>query len=183
VNFFDDTLYLKKSELFVLSYILLKYSKKPYEKLEDLKKFFEMGDSSVSYQNSSLFMNDRDLFELSLNKNFVIGAHTQTHIVLSLLDYKEQEWEILGSKKILQEITGKEIFCFAYPFGLEGDFSEITQKICQENFRYSFSGVKGVCTRFTPRHKIPRFYIPNCDGKFLRGKFLNFSLIFYLGKI
>jgi peptidoglycan/xylan/chitin deacetylase (PgdA/CDA1 family) len=178
MNFFDDALYLKKSEFFVLSYILLKYSQNPYEKLEDLKKFFEMGDSSVSHQNSSLFMNDRDLFELSLNKNFVIGAHTQTHRVLSLLDYKEQEWEILGSKKILQEITGKEIFCFAYPFGLEGDFSEITQKICQENFRYSFSGIKGVCTRFAPRHKIPRFYIPNCDGEVFERKIFEFFSYF-----
>jgi hypothetical protein len=51
MNFFDDALYLKKSEFFVLSYILLKYSQNPYEKLEDLKKFFEMGDSLVSYQS------------------------------------------------------------------------------------------------------------------------------------
>jgi hypothetical protein len=86
----------------------------------------------------------------------------------------------LGSKKILQEITGKEILCFAYPFGLEGDFSEITQKICQENFRYSFSSIKGICTGFTPRHKIPRFYIPNCDGEVFERKIFEFFSYFLI---
>ncbi len=176
--FHNNNLYLKKSEFFVLSYIILKYSENPYEKLEDLKKFFELADSSVSHRDFNLFMNDRELFELSLNKNFVIGAHTQTHRVLSLLDYREQEWEILGSKKILQEIIGKEIFCFAYPFGLEGDFSETAQKICQENFKYSFSGIKGICTKFTPRYKIPRFYVPNCDGEVFEKKIFEFFSFF-----
>jgi len=179
----EEIFRLKKSEFFALAYVLIKYSREPYRYLENLKRFFmvehnKVKDEKNSNQDTSLFMTEDDVFELSLNENFLIGAHTETHRVLSVLDRREQEYEILQSKNVLQKITGREIFCFAYPFGLEGDFSEITQEICKKYFKYSFTGIKRVCSIFTPRHKIPRFYVPNCDGEVFERKI--FEFLYYL---
>ena len=179
----EEIFRLKKNEFFALAYVLIKYSPEPYRYLENLKQFFmvehnKIKDEKNSNQDTSLFMTEDDVFELSLNENFLIGAHTETHRVLSVLDRREQEYEILQSKNVLQKITGREIFCFAYPFGLEGDFSEITQEICKKYFKYSFTGIKRVCSIFTPRHKIPRFYVPNCDGEVFERKI--FEFLYYL---
>ncbi len=47
-----------------------------------------------------------------------IGSHTFNHPDLRSLKNKDVKFEIEISKKILESITGKTIFSFAYPFGL-----------------------------------------------------------------
>ena len=46
-----------------------------------------------------------------------IGAHTQTHRNLATISPSAAEAEILGSKRQLEQVMGKTITTFAYPFG------------------------------------------------------------------
>src|SRR6516162_9491918 len=46
-----------------------------------------------------------------------IGAHTITHPALPLLDEVNQRAEIEGSRTACEELIGKPIYTFAYPFG------------------------------------------------------------------
>ncbi len=46
-----------------------------------------------------------------------IGGHTKTHPRLSRLDLLAMEHEILGSKRELEDLLGKRVSSFAYPFG------------------------------------------------------------------
>jgi len=48
---------------------------------------------------------------------FELGAHTITHPVLPRLSKEEQREEILGSRRVLSELTGKPTRYFAYPGG------------------------------------------------------------------
>jgi peptidoglycan-N-acetylglucosamine deacetylase len=53
--------------------------------------------------------------------DFEIGAHTVTHRSLPMISPEEAEREILGSKTILEEITGSAVDTFCYPRGAYTD--------------------------------------------------------------
>jgi peptidoglycan/xylan/chitin deacetylase (PgdA/CDA1 family) len=65
-----------------------------------------------------------DLVELSAKHE--IGAHTLNHAHLTLIPPSEAKTEIEGSKSYLEDITGKKINMFCYPFGeFNGDTKQI----------------------------------------------------------
>ncbi|MEK7509186.1 MAG: polysaccharide deacetylase family protein [Patescibacteria group bacterium] len=60
-------------------------------------------------------LSDERIRELS--EKFEIGAHTLTHADLTKLSLEEAEREIRGSRKWLEEVTGKPVEIFCYPRG------------------------------------------------------------------
>ena len=58
---------------------------------------------------------------LELSKQFEIGAHTMTHPHLTKVPLDAARDEILGSKKHLERVTGKEVKSFCYPAGYYND--------------------------------------------------------------
>lgn len=74
--------------------------------------------------NQNNRLSDDDIKEIS--KRHEIGAHTINHPRLSAVDTDKATEEIKGSKKILENIIGKPVEIFAYPFG---DFSLEIKKI------------------------------------------------------
>jgi peptidoglycan/xylan/chitin deacetylase (PgdA/CDA1 family) len=68
-----------------------------------------------------------------------IGGHAHHGGKLSLLSEPEQRDEIEYNKRILEEILGHGIECFAYPFGDEGSYTTATQRTLRDlGFRLSF---------------------------------------------
>ena len=55
-----------------------------------------------------------------------LGGHTVTHPILSRLDRKTQEHEIVSSLERIEAECGKRPAVFAYPNGREGDYAEET---------------------------------------------------------
>jgi len=49
-----------------------------------------------------------------------IGSHTRTHADLSTLKDSELDQEVRGSKELLEDLLGKPVQSFAYPFGRYG---------------------------------------------------------------
>ena len=68
--------------------------------------------------------NSELLAQASRNPLVEIGGHTQTHPRLSLLSREEQLFEIAENKTLLEDITGKKLQLFAYPFGQMNDFDD-----------------------------------------------------------
>jgi peptidoglycan/xylan/chitin deacetylase (PgdA/CDA1 family) len=56
-----------------------------------------------------------------------VGSHSITHKRLSQLDPKEAHEELVESKKILENILGKSVELFAFPYG---DYNEETIELC-----------------------------------------------------
>lgn len=54
---------------------------------------------------------------VSIGKRFEVGGHTRTHPDLSRLPAAEATSEISSGREILEEITGKKITSFCYPYG------------------------------------------------------------------
>lgn len=67
--------------------------------------------------------------EMSSN-GITFGAHTVNHPILTNVPLQRAKWEIVQSKKDIEEKLGKEVTAFSYP---NGDFSAEIVKLVQEN--------------------------------------------------
>lgn len=85
----------------------------------------------------------------SENNILELGAHTMTHPYLNRLSIEKQEREIIGSRSILSEITGKPVRYFAYP---GGEYSEDTVELVKTaGYEAAFAVIpqkKGIEMRF-----------------------------------
>jgi len=79
-----------------------------------------------------LFMNWDEICDLSKSKLATIGAHTDTHPVLSHLDHQAAIKEIKLSRDVLQSRINREIRHFAYPFGEFRDISSRDAHIAKQ---------------------------------------------------
>jgi len=93
-------------------------------------------------------MQNIDLLELAANHE--IGAHTVNHAHLTLIPQSEAKAEIEGSKFYLEEILGKKVKMFCYPFG---EYNEDTKQLVKTS---GFSGARTV--KFNGLKDIPDPY-------------------------
>jgi len=68
----------------------------------------EVGDESVPNRHAL-----RDLAKLG----YTIGCHTHTHRDLTTLSMTEVRREVIGSKRILEDLLGQPVNAFCYPYG------------------------------------------------------------------
>jgi peptidoglycan/xylan/chitin deacetylase (PgdA/CDA1 family) len=89
-----------------------------------------------------------------------IGAHTNSHPMLSQSSPDEAWSEISGSKQNLEQALGREISALAYPFG---DSLSVTSREIQmaerAGFQCAFLNVAGGFGTETPRFSLPRVHI------------------------
>lgn len=69
-----------------------------------------------------------EVVEMSRN-NVDFGSHGQSHRILTALSADEVRQELVGSKKIIEEKTGKKVHLFSYP---NGDYNSELKKLVQE---------------------------------------------------
>lgn len=91
-----------------------------------------------------------------------IGAHGVTHTRLSNLDPDEQRYEVMHSKMRLEELCGREIKVFSYPFGCRGDYDRTTLGLCRSaGFRRVAANFPGQVHRWSDPLQIPRQLVRN----------------------
>lgn len=101
-----------------------------------------------------------DLARLSRSPFITIGAHSRSHTALSILTAEEQAAEITGSKRILEETTGRAVDFFSYPFGTRQDYSAETPALCrQAGFKGSYANFRGHIFKSTDPFQIPRMLV------------------------
>jgi peptidoglycan/xylan/chitin deacetylase (PgdA/CDA1 family) len=92
-----------------------------------------------------------------------IGAHTVTHAALSQLTAERQREEIAGSRRDLEAALERQVTGFSYPFGDTG--SGAAAILEEEGFHYACESRNGVAWRRTDQFALPRFWVPNWDGR------------------
>jgi peptidoglycan/xylan/chitin deacetylase (PgdA/CDA1 family) len=91
-----------------------------------------------------------------------IGAHTVTHPALAVLNGKQQEAEIVGSKQTLESWLGRKIQVFSYPFGGKGDYDRRSVEICRAaGFRKAVANFSGQARRWSDPFQLPRQLVRN----------------------
>ena len=108
-----------------------------------------------------------ELRELADGNLVQIGAHTVTHPALSQLSSDCQREEIAGSRRQLEAELGRPVTGFSYPFGDTGTRGATILQ--EEGFRYACESRNGVAWRRTDQFALPRFWVPNWDGKRFAG--------------
>jgi peptidoglycan/xylan/chitin deacetylase (PgdA/CDA1 family) len=106
-----------------------------------------------------------ELRELASGDLVEIGAHTLTHPILASLPPDQQQHEIGGSKRRLEELIGKSVTTFAYPYGKKIHYTLETIKTVRANgFACACSNFGGLVTRTSNRFALPRFQPMDWNG-------------------
>jgi peptidoglycan/xylan/chitin deacetylase (PgdA/CDA1 family) len=86
-----------------------------------------------------------------------VGAHTLTHPRLSALDPTRQREEVAGSRRLLEQITGRPVESFAYPHGTRDDYTSETVAIVADcGFRRACAAEGGVLRNTTSPFELSR---------------------------
>jgi len=91
-----------------------------------------------------------------------IGAHTVTHPVLPSQEPGDQQWEMKESKRKLEEIVGRPVQSFAYPYGkMDQTSTQIAQDL---GFQSAYSTMNKTVTHGANYFTLPRFFVGNWGG-------------------
>jgi len=108
-------------------------------------------------------MTASEILELSDSGWVEIGGHTLTHAKLDLLSSEAQVIEIERNKARLEEITGKPILSFAYPYGRLNSNAKAAAK--QAGYRYAVATDSGPMAMHEDLYQIRRIAIfPRTDS-------------------
>ncbi len=102
---------------------------------------------------------------------FEIGSHTMTHPRLSKLSPDDLKRELVDSKKLLEDIIGREVTSFSYPYG---DYSpEVLEAVREAGYRRATATKLGTVRSDCPAFEIPRVNVRwNLTGPLLAKKII-----------
>jgi peptidoglycan/xylan/chitin deacetylase (PgdA/CDA1 family) len=89
-----------------------------------------------------------------------IGAHGMTHRALSRLTASEAAWEVIESRTVLEDLLGRPIRAFAYPFGIA---PPAARQLVRARFDAGFGVTMGVVTPSSRAEHLERI-----DAHYLR---------------
>tara|TARA_B100000575_G_scaffold79208_1_gene61964 strand:+ start:6440 stop:7177 length:738 start_codon:yes stop_codon:yes gene_type:complete len=110
----------------------------------------------------SNYININQLKEMSKSKYVTIGSHTHSHIDLNHCDDNIARYEIKDSKRYLEDIIGKNVDYFSYPYG---SYSEKIKKILKNSgYKAAFCSKFGFFSNEKDLFNIPRLDIWSTDS-------------------
>jgi len=116
---------------------LISYSKKALKKMPEEKRLGILQEVKKKLAPGRDAMTVDQVRTISASPYVTIGAHTQTHPILTNCNERQVYDEIKGSRQKLELWTGKEVPWFAYP---NGDYSRCEIQILKTlNYRLAFS--------------------------------------------
>jgi len=108
------------------------------------------------------FMTPGELRQLTGDGLIEIGAHTMTHPNLALLPESEQRLEIARGRARLEEMAGRPVRSFAYPYGCRDNYTSSTIGIVKkEGFACACSNFGGAVWFGSDRYQLPRVLVRN----------------------
>ena len=107
-------------------------------------------------------MSVAQIHEMNQSPLIEFGSHSMTHADLTQCRPGEREFEIKASKKILEDLLGKPVLSFAYPYGRLSD--EIKKEVELAGYKYGIATDSGGLTIESDRMQIFRANIFPEDG-------------------
>ena len=111
-------------------------------------------------------LSPEEMIQLTDGALVEVGSHTVSHPMLSTLPTAAQAEEISQSKARLEEILGRRVTSFAYPYGGRSNYTEETvAAVRQAGFDCACAAFPGIIGRATDRWQLPRFLVRDWDGQ------------------
>lgn len=123
---------------------------------------------SASYSSPHPLLTAEQLVRLAASPWIEIGAHTLNHPVLANLSESEQKQEIIQSKNTLEEILGRPVRIFAYPYGNKSAFNAVSQGIVHETGMLGIANIQGSIPLPLDTTAVPRRLVRNWTGREFR---------------
>jgi len=79
-----------------------------------------------------IFINQEEIKKIH-NYGHSIGAHTHSHEILSRISGNHQYEEIHRSANFLSKLIGQKVTSFAYPFGTDGTYTNLSKSILSQS--------------------------------------------------
>lgn len=109
--------------------------------------------------------------ELAAKAHDAVGAHTQSHPLLSGLERSQQQQEIVTGKQGLERIAKRTINTFSYPFGGRNDYNADSVSLVKEaGFSCAVSNFPGFVRSDTDHFQLPRFLVRDWGQEFFHGQ-------------
>jgi peptidoglycan/xylan/chitin deacetylase (PgdA/CDA1 family) len=86
-----------------------------------------------------------------------------SHPLLSRLSVARQRTEISGSRRDLEAVVGRPVTAFSYPFG--DTTQDVRVMVREAGYQCACQSRNGVAWRHADRFNLPRFWVPNWDGR------------------
>ncbi len=121
---------------------------------EDRLKIIEETKTKINITREALTV--EQIIDISKNKNISIGSHSVSHPILTKCSDEKSAYEIIQSKKIIEQWINKEVKHFAYP---NGDFTMREVEILKNNgYSIAFSTKQEYLTKenLKDNYNLPR---------------------------
>lgn len=121
---------------------------------------------NVSLLNKKGFITKEQLLDMSQCQLCTIGSHGVNHSEYALLDKEEALRDLKESKRELEQLIGKPVEMYAYPYGSYYACGYTNKHLAGDVYKYAFSTV--ACPITKPL-LLKRFFLPriNVDVEFL----------------
>ncbi len=137
----------------------------PYSRCEIMASLREQMGSAQVIRDTHRTMTALELRELVNDGLIDIGAHTMGHSYIAALDEKEQYAEMEKSKLHLEQILGREVPTFSYPYGTKSSYSQIAVQFARKiGFQMACSNFAEPITLWTDNFQLPRHIARDWDG-------------------
>lgn len=93
-----------------------------------------------------------------------IGSHTMTHANLNKLDDATCLYELIESKKVLEQLIGQKVTSFAYPFGIYS--ARDVQLAKQAGYTNAVTTIEGIVAEQPDFMQLQRIKVSGKDGFF-----------------
>jgi peptidoglycan/xylan/chitin deacetylase (PgdA/CDA1 family) len=110
-------------------------------------------------------LSPEEVIRLTEGELVEVGAHTVTHPILSALPAAIQRSEIRGSKARLEEILGRPVTSFAYPYGSRSDYTaETVALVRRAGFSCACANFADMVWQRADPFQLPRVVVRDWDG-------------------
>jgi peptidoglycan/xylan/chitin deacetylase (PgdA/CDA1 family) len=111
-------------------------------------------------------MNVSELLRISQSGLVEIGSHSSNHLMLAQQPIEMQQMEIAGSKRKLEQMLGRKISSFAYPYGGKSAVDNRTIDCVREaGFDIACDNIQRSVGIGANILALPRVLIRNWDGQ------------------
>lgn len=136
------------------------------DRQETLRKLSSWANADSQARPGNRALSLSELSAIGKESLIEVACHTETHPQLSLLPASIQRDEIHASKARLEEILGRPVKSFAYPYGSQDDYTAETVAIVRENgFTSACSTSPGVVTKHSDLFQLPRVPVEDWNGE------------------
>lgn len=107
------------------------------------------------------FMTQSELKAVASTDLVNVGNHTLTHPDLSKLAHTDLEWEIEGGRETLEDILGRSVDLFSYPYGsYAAETFERIRSVVDQSHQLAVTSKRGHVTAATDRLLLERVEAP-----------------------